>query len=76
MIKVNSSVTGSYLKVHYRVTFFFVTFFAETKSLLSQGPVIEIFENPIRFCQDIRLINISAYAQPAMKLFQHMLSQH
>jgi hypothetical protein len=34
----------------------------------------EIFENRIRFGQDIRLFNISAYAQPAMKFISRMLT--
>jgi hypothetical protein len=34
----------------------------------------EIFENHMRFGRDIRLLNISAYAQQAMKLFLCMLS--
>ncbi len=35
----------------------------------------EIFENRIRFGRDIRILNISAYAQSAMKSFPSMLSQ-
>jgi hypothetical protein len=35
----------------------------------------EIFENRIRFGRDFRILNISAYAQSAMKSFPSMLSQ-
>jgi hypothetical protein len=35
----------------------------------------KILKNCFRFGQDIRLSNISAYAQPAMKSFPRMLSQ-
>ena len=54
---------------------FFKTFFAETETLWSQGPVTQDFENRIRVGRDIRLFNISAYAQSAMKSFPRMLSQ-
>ncbi len=53
---------------------FFITFFAETETLWSQGPVHEILENRIRFGRDIRLLNISAHAQHAMKSVPSMLS--
>ena len=54
------------------MTFFF-TFFAETESLWSQGPVTRDFKNRIRFGRDIRLLNVSPYAQSAMKSFPRML---
>jgi len=54
--------------------FFFFTFFAETETLWSQGPVTRDFENGIRFGRDIRLLNISAHAQHAMKSVPSMLS--
>jgi hypothetical protein len=50
---------------------FFYTFVAETETLWSKH---EIFENRIRFGLDIRLLNISAHAQHAMKLVPRMLS--
>ena len=50
------------------MTFFF-TFFAETESLWSQGPVTRDFKNRIRFGRDIRLLNISAHAQHAINRF-------
>ena len=53
------------LKVHKHE--FFVTFFAGTETQ-------EIFENRIRFSRDIRLLNISAHTQHAMKLVPRMLS--
>ena len=56
------------LKVHKHE--FFCDFFAGTETLWSQG----IFENRIRFGRDIRLLNISAYAQHAMKSVPRMLS--
>jgi hypothetical protein len=51
--------------------FFFFTFLAETETLWSQGLV---FKNRIRFGRDIRLLNISAHAQHAMKSVPSMLS--
>ncbi len=47
---------------------FFLTFFAETETIWSQGP------NRIRIGRDIRLLNISAHAQHAMKSVPSMLS--
>jgi hypothetical protein len=52
---------------------FFYYFFAETESLWSQGPVTRDFLS-IRFGRDIRLLNISAHAQHAMKSVPSMLS--
>jgi hypothetical protein len=49
---------------------FSFTFFAETKTFWSQGPVNEIFENRIQFGGDIQLFNISACAQPALNHFR------
>jgi hypothetical protein len=50
-------------------------FFAETeKPYGPKGLLHEIFKNRIRFGRDIRLLNISAYAQPAMKSIPRMLS--
>jgi hypothetical protein len=51
---------------------FFNYFFAESESLLTQEPVTRDFLNHILFGWDIRLLNISAYAQPAMKSFLRM----
>jgi hypothetical protein len=54
---------------------FFYTFFAETETIWSQGPVTRDFwKSYIRFDQDIRLLNISAHAQHAMKSVPRMLS--
>ncbi len=61
------------LKVHKHEKFF-LTFFAETETLRSQGPVTRDFENRIRFGRDIRLLNISAHAEHAMKSVPSMLS--
>ncbi len=47
---------------------FFLTFFAETETLWSQGPVTQ------DFWRDIRLLNISAHVQNAMKSVPRMLS--
>ncbi len=52
-----------------------LTFFAETESLWSQGPVLrDFFENRLRFGRDIRLLNISAHAQHAMRSVPSMPS--
>jgi hypothetical protein len=67
------------LKVHKHE--FLYTFLAETETLWSQGPITRDFENRVRFGRDIRLLNmsayaqgtISAYAQPAFKSFPCML---
>ncbi len=40
----------------------FYTFFAETETMWSQGPVSRDFENRIRFGRDIRLLKFSAPA--------------
>jgi hypothetical protein len=48
----------------------FFTFFAKTKSLWSQGPQHEIFENRILLGWDFRLLNISKLAECALKLFR------
>jgi hypothetical protein len=61
------------LKVH-KHEIFLKFFFAETETLWFQGQH-KIFENHIRLGRDIRLLNISAYAQPAMKSIPRMLSQ-
>ncbi len=52
---------------------FFFTFLQKPKPW-SQGPVTRNFENRIGFGWDIRLLNISAHAQHAMKLVPSMLS--
>ncbi len=56
---------------------FLNTFFAETESLWSQGPVTRDFEMKIVFDSgwSIWLLNISAYYLPAMKSFPRMLSK-
>ncbi len=56
------------LKVH-KHEIFFNTFFAETETIWSQGPVTRDFSKSIRIGRDIRLLNISAHAQHAMKWF-------
>jgi hypothetical protein len=53
---------------------FFNTFFAETEPYGPKGLLHEIFENRIRFGRDIRLLNISAHAQHAMKSIPRMLT--
>ncbi len=53
--------TTENLKVH-KHEICFNTFYAETESLWSQS-----IENHIRFGRDNRLLNISAYAQGAIK---------
>jgi hypothetical protein len=63
---------GGCLKVHKHD--FFFSFFAETETIWSQGPVTRDFGNRIRFGRDIRLSNISAHAQHAVKSVPRMLS--
>jgi hypothetical protein len=54
---------------------FFILFLQKPKPNGPKGLLHEIFWNPFRFQQDIWLLNISAYAQPAMKSIPRMLSQ-
>ncbi len=53
---------------------YFLLFLQKPKLYGSKGLSHETFENRIRFGWDIQLLNISAYAQGAMKSFPHMLS--
>ncbi len=53
---------------------FFFDFLQKPKPYGPKGLYHEIFENRIRFRRDIRLLNISAHAQHAMKLVPSMLS--
>jgi hypothetical protein len=54
--------------------FFLLLFLQKPKPYGPKGLQHEIFENHIRFGRDIRLLNISAHAQHAMKLVPSMLS--
>jgi hypothetical protein len=73
-MNLNTDPDPKVLKVH-KHEILFETFFAETETLWSQGPLTQVFENRIQYGQDIRLFNISGYAQPAMKSIPRMLSQ-
>jgi hypothetical protein len=53
---------------------FFYTFLQKPKPYGPKGLKHEIFENRIRFGLDIRLLNIAAHAQHAMKSVLRMLS--
>jgi hypothetical protein len=61
------------LKVH-KHEIFCLTFLQKPKPYGFKGLYHEIFENRIPFGRDIRLLNISAHAQHAMKLVPRMLS--
>jgi hypothetical protein len=50
-------------------------FLQKVKPYGPKGLQHKIFENRIRYGRDIRLLKISAYAQPAMKSIPRMLSQ-
>jgi hypothetical protein len=63
------------LKVHKHEIFCF-TFLQKPNPYGPKGLFYKIFENRIRFGRDLRLFNISAYAQSAMKSFPRMLSEH
>jgi hypothetical protein len=58
--------TCTVLKVHKHDFFL-----QKPKPYGPKGLYNEIFENRILFGRDIRLLNISAYAQPAMKSIPH-----
>ncbi len=62
------------LKVH-KHEFFFLNFSAETETLWSQGPVTQDFWKSYSIGPRYSTLNISAYAQPAMKSIPRMLSQ-
>jgi hypothetical protein len=57
------------------MNFLFLLFLQKPKLYGPKGLYHKIFENRIQFGRDIRLLNISAYAQPAMKSIPRMLSQ-
>ncbi len=61
------------LKVH-KHEIFFQLFLPKPKAYVPKGLLHKIFENRIRFGRDIRHLNISAYAQPAIKFVPRMLS--
>jgi hypothetical protein len=54
--------------------FLFLLFFQKPKPYGPKGLSHQVFENRIRFGRDIRLLNISAHAQHAMKSVPRMLS--
>jgi hypothetical protein len=73
LIPLNLNRFLNSLKVHKHE--FFLTFFAETETIWSQGPVTrDFFKNRIQIGGDIQLLNISVHAQHAMKSVPSILS--
>ncbi len=70
---VCKSLTNLPLKVH-KHEIYFGLFLQKPKPYGPKGLWHEIFENRIGFGRDIRLLNISAHAQHAMKSVPSMLS--
>ncbi len=67
--------TVSYWPEKFNKKFAHSLFLQKPKPYGPKGLWHKIFENHIWFGRDIQLLNISAYAQPAMKSIPRMLSQ-